>query len=128
MRVARPSDVERARRAARALAREVGLTQPDAEAVALAVSELGSNLLRYGWGGFLVLRAVERPRSAGVEVVSQDSGPGIRDSALAMQDGYSTSGGLGGGLPGVRRLMDDFQLESSAAGTRIVCRKWRRAG
>lgn len=119
------ADVERARREARSLARDLGLSREDAESVALAVSELATNLVRYAREGEVLLTQVDGRRGAGVEVRSHDRGPGIANVDQAMQDGFSTGGGLGGGLPGVRRLMDEFELETSPAGTTIVGRKWR---
>jgi len=95
-----------------------------AEELALAVTELGTNLLRYARDGELVLSVVQGPSGEGVRVESHDAGPGIRDLELAMQDGFSTGGGLGSGLPGVRRLMDEFELSSTASGTEVVATKW----
>ena len=117
-------DTGRARRAARRLASAQGLGPADAECVVLAVSELASNLVRYAQQGEILLAEVEGPRGAGVQIESVDRGPGISDLARALEDGYSTGGGLGSGLPGARRLMDEFEIASSAAGTRIVARKW----
>jgi anti-sigma regulatory factor (Ser/Thr protein kinase) len=125
--VARREDVPRARRAARALAAAQGFGAADAESVALAATELATNLVRYARGGSLTLTPVAGPGGAGgagVQIESHDAGPGIGDLARAMQDGFSTGGGLGSGLPGLRRLMDEFAVESGAAGTTIVARKW----
>jgi serine/threonine-protein kinase RsbT len=125
--VAEPADVGRARRAVRALAAALGFGLEDTEAVALAVTELATNLVRYARLGEIALSRVECPdaaRGPGVQVESRDAGPGIADAARAMEDGFSTGGGLGSGLPAVRRLMDDFALTTDAAGTRIVARKW----
>lgn len=94
--------------------------------VVLAVSELATNLFRYARQGEVWLTLVEGVDGSGVEVQSHDSGPGIEDARLAVEDGFSTGGGLGGGLPGVRRLMDEFTLETGAGGTTIICRKWPR--
>jgi serine/threonine-protein kinase RsbT len=99
----------------------------DSEAVALAVSELASNLVRYANAGELVLSPTTGPRGEGVEVESRDLGPGIPDLELALRDGFSTGGGLGNGLPAVRRLMDEFEISSTTSGTRIVARKWSGA-
>ena len=130
--VARPEDVARARRMAYALAVAVGLGAADAAAVALAATELATNLVRYARGGALTAAPVAGPRGRGVQLESRDVGPGIPELARALQDGYSTGGGLGGGLPGVRRLMDEFAATSGPGGTTIVARKWagatRRAG
>ena len=125
--VSAAADVERARRAARALAMRQGFAAADAERFVLAVSELATNLVRYARQGELVLSAVQGARGAGVEVLSRDSGPGIAELARAQEDGYTTGGGLGGGLPGVRRLMDEFEISSAPSGTRILARLWLRA-
>ncbi|HEU5315976.1 MAG TPA: ATP-binding protein [Chloroflexota bacterium] len=123
-------DAGRARRAARDLAAGSGLTTPDAECVALAVSELAMNLVRYAPGGAVTLTAIEDPRAApprrGVRVVCLDAGPGIPDVGAALSNGFTTGGGLGGGLGAVRRLMDTFDLRSSSAGTAITAVKWER--
>lgn len=118
-------DVERARREARAFATAAELSREAAEEVALAVSELATNLLRYARDGEVLFARREGPRGVGLEVLSRDRGPGIADVDEAMRDGFSSGGGLGGGLPGVRRLMDEFALETGPEGTRIRCRKWR---
>lgn len=121
-----PADVEQARRMARTLAVQQGFAAADAERVVLAVSELATNLLRYAQQGELLLSAVQRARSMGVEVESCDAGPGIANLRRAQEDGYTTGGGLGGGLPGVRRLMDEFEISSGPSGTRVLARKWLR--
>jgi serine/threonine-protein kinase RsbT len=120
-------DVERARRAARDLARRVGFDAGDSEAVALAVSEFATNLVRYALDGAISLSVVEEATTGfGVQVRSSDAGPGIANVERAMEDGFSTGGGLGNGLPAARRLMDEFELTSGPAGTAIVARKWAR--
>ena len=124
MSVGSRADAERARREARALAVEARFGVEDTEALALAVSELATNLVRYARGGELTLSLVNGDAGTGIEVESRDAGPGIPDVALAMRDGFSTGGGLGSGLPGARRLMDEFEISSAAGGTRIVARKW----
>ena len=106
------------------MATSAGFPPADAESVALAASELAMNLHRYAFGGELVLRAVDDGVRRGVEIESQDTGPGIADPDLALQDGYTTGGGLGSGLPSARRLMDEFALTTEKSGTRIVARKW----
>ena len=114
-----------ARKAAFQLAQSLGLSGLFAHSVATSVSELAHNLYSHAYrGGAITLIALPR----GIEVIAEDDGPGIPDTELAMRDGFSTAGGLGGGLPGVRRLMDEFELVSSVgAGTRIVARKWQRS-
>ena len=117
-------DVERMRREARALATHAGFDRHDAEAILLAVSELATNLVRYAPGGELVVSIVSEANGVGILIQSSDPGPGIVDVELALRDGYSTSGGLGSGLPGVRRLMDDLTIVTSPSGTSIEARKW----
>ena len=100
----------------------------DAEHVVLAVSELGTNLVYHAGRGFMVLEEVTRQSGRrGVRVESRDAGPGISDVEAAMRDGYSTRGGYGNGLPAVRRLMDDLDIRTGAAGTTIVAYKWAAA-
>lgn len=95
--------------------------------VATAISELARNIVRYAVRGEITLRLVQNNGKKGIEVVASDDGPGIPDVGLAMQDGYSTSGGLGLGLPGTRRLMDDFEITSDfGKGTVVTVRRWRR--
>jgi len=117
-------DADQARREARRLATSLGFKPADAESVALATSELAMNLYRYAMDGEIVLRTVDDGARRGIEIESQDTGPGITDTDLAFQDGYSTGGGLGSGLPSARRLMDEFALTTTTSGTRIVTRKW----
>jgi serine/threonine-protein kinase RsbT len=117
-------DVERIRREARTLARYAGFDRHDAEAILLAVSELATNLMRYAPGGELVVSVVSESNRVGILIQSSDPGPGIADVELALRDGYSTSDGLGSGLPGVCRLMDDLTIVSSPSGTFIEARKW----
>jgi serine/threonine-protein kinase RsbT len=122
--VATRLDADQARREARQLAAGLGFDRADAERVALAASELAMNLYRYATKGEIALRAVSDRGRHGVEIESQDTGPGIPDTDLAFQDGYTTGGGLGSGLPSARRLMDELALTTGPAGTRIVARKW----
>jgi serine/threonine-protein kinase RsbT len=117
------ADVERIRRAARTLALDLGFGRDAAEQVTLAVSELATNLLKYAKEGHMVAAEIpgERP---GIQIESHDTGPGIADIPSALVDGYSTGGGLGGGLAGVHRLMNEVEILSSPAGTHITARKW----
>jgi len=118
--------VAHARQLATALAGELGFPPVLACYVATSVSELASNLVFHAaGGGTITLRPIQRAGRVGIEIVSEDTGPGIPDVDSALQDGFSTNGGLGGGLPGVRRLMDEFHITSRVgAGTRVVARKW----
>ena len=122
--IATIADVEQARRDARQFAEAHGFSREDIEVVALAVSELAANLVHYACAGELLLESIPGPVEQGVRVSSVDRGPGIVNIARALEDGYSTGGGLGSGLPGVRRLMDSFEIASSPVGTRIVACKW----
>lgn len=94
--------------------------------VATAVSELAGNIIKYATRGEVVVRGVKERGRRGVEVVVSDNGPGIADVEQALQDHFSTSGTLGLGLPGVKRLMDQFSIESAPGrGTTVVACKWR---
>ena len=115
-----PTDVDRAVRAAEALADAQGFGTHGRARVGLATRELGTNLVRYAHAGSLVL---SRP-NGGVQIESHDVGPGIPNVPQALEDGYSTSGGLGSGLGAVRRLMDDFSITSTQQGTHIVAHAW----
>jgi serine/threonine-protein kinase RsbT len=120
-------DIVTARQKGRELAAQCGLSSTDLAVVATAISELARNIVRYAVRGEILLRRVDNGTKRGIEVVATDDGPGISDVPLAMQDGYSTSGGLGLGLPGVRRLMDEFDIVSRLGkGTTVTVRKWRR--
>lgn len=119
------TDVVEARVAARALASRVGFIGTDLVLIASAVSEIARNIVEYTRGGEVVLSVIHSRSRRGLEVVARDQGPGIADVSLAMKDGYSTSRSLGRGLPGSRRLMDEFRVESSpGSGTTVTMRKW----
>jgi serine/threonine-protein kinase RsbT len=116
-----------ARQRGRALAEESGFGIPDLAMIATAISELARNTLRYAQSGDVLIRTCEQDGRRGVMIVASDQGPGIGDVALALQDGYSTSGGLGLGLPGVKRLMDEFEIISeSGRGTTVTAIKWKK--
>jgi serine/threonine-protein kinase RsbT len=121
------ADIVSARQKGRELASHCGFVSTDLAVVATAISELARNIVRYAVHGQIILRVVDDHGKRGIEVVAADDGPGIPDVALAMQDGYSTSGSLGLGLPGTRRLMDEFEIKSdSGKGTTVTVRKWKR--
>jgi serine/threonine-protein kinase RsbT len=124
--VGEQSDVEQVRREARLLASGLDFDRESCEAIALAVSELASNLVRYATGGEIDVTSIIGPRGIGIQIESLDRGPGISDIDAALSDGFSTSGGLGGGLGSVRRLLDDFEITPGMAGMLVVCRKWRQ--
>ena len=125
--IAADTDVVQARQAGRELAAEVGFSAGDQTVIAAAISEIARNILMYAKRGEVRFTKVVDGTRQGLIVVAEDDGPGIRDVSRAMQDGYSTSGGLGLGLPGARRLMDEFEVVSALGqGTRITMRKWKR--
>lgn len=125
MLIATDKDIVEARQTARALAEQIGFSAGDAIVVATAVSELARNIVDYASPGEVVVRSVENGKRRGLVLVARDNGPGIRDIALAMRDGFSTAGRLGLGLPGVRRLMDEFEIISEPGkGTVVSVKKW----
>jgi serine/threonine-protein kinase RsbT len=125
--IERESDIVAARQAGRELCAELGFSNTDRTLVATAISEVARNIVRYAQRGEIVLNRTERPGRVGIEVVARDEGPGIADIELAMRDGYSTGRSLGLGLPGAKRLMDDFELVSNpSSGTTVTMRKWAR--
>jgi serine/threonine-protein kinase RsbT len=122
--IGREADLTRLLLEARRVAEELGFGPVAASAVVTVVSELGRNILKYAGRGHVLLRPLAAPR-AGIEIVVQDRGPGIEDLDAALRDHVSTSGTLGLGLPGVRRLVDEFAIETTAGeGTTVTVRKW----
>ncbi len=120
-------DVVIARQEGRKMAAEIGLNSGESTLVATAISEVARNIASYAGSGEIVLSIVEKESHKGISVVARDKGPGIPDVSLAMQDGYSTSRGLGLGLPGSKRIMDDFEIESRVGvGTTVRMTKWKR--
>lgn len=121
------TDVVVARQKGRELATGLGFVSTDSTLLATAISELARNIVRYAKHGDIVIAPIQSGDRVGIMVVARDKGPGIASISLAMQDGYSTSGGLGLGLPGVKRLMDEFHLASDANnGTTVTIKKWKR--
>jgi len=119
------TDVAYAALAAKNYAKEIGFSKADQYMISTAVSELARNIFVYAKRGSIDLSFLELDSKRGVEVVAEDSGPGIQDIDKAMEDNYSTGGTMGVGLPGTKRLMDDFQIDSQRAkGTKITIRKW----
>ena len=125
------NDVVTARQRARALAAKVDLTSTDQTLLATAISEVARNITTYATRGEVLLSIVRDagpPAREGIRVVARDEGPGIENLDLAMQDGYTSGGGLGLGLPGARRLVDEFAIETApSAGTTVTLVKWSRA-
>jgi serine/threonine-protein kinase RsbT len=121
------SDVVTARQRGRELAASIGFSSTDQTLFATAISEVARNIVSYAGHGEIVLRAIEEGHRRGILVLARDQGPGIADLELAMRDGYSTGNSLGVGLPGARRLMDDFELLSElGVGTTVTMKKWLR--
>lgn len=127
--VASDADIVVARQKGRALACELGFSITDATFIATTISELARNIVVYAKQGEITLRALENSSTQlhGLQVVAQDEGPGIANLARAMNGGNSTSGSLGLGLAGVKRLMDEFEITSQVGkGTTISVKKWLR--
>ena len=121
------TDIVVARQQGRTLAERAGFAGSDLTVIATAISEVARNILEHAKKGEIVLRFVNQSGKNGIVVVALDEGPGIPDIASAMQDSYSTSRGLGLGLPGTRRLMDEFQIVSKVGkGTTVTMKKWKR--
>jgi serine/threonine-protein kinase RsbT len=124
-------DIVAARQAAREMAKRLGFGAVDQSRIATAVSELARNVVRYATDrrGRVAIRelAPSPPHGTGIEIVVADDGPGIPDVAHALRDGVTTGTGLGMGLPGAKRLMDEMDIDSAPGrGTTVVVRKWRR--
>jgi serine/threonine-protein kinase RsbT len=119
-------DIVSARSEGRNMAKTLGFGIIDQARIATAISELARNVVLYTDGGQIALEAIEKNGCWGIQIVCRDEGPGIADIDLVMQDGYSSQRGLGMGLPGTRRLMDDFEIESQVGvGTTVTVRKWQ---
>lgn len=122
-------DIVQARQRARELARQLGFGLVDQSRIATAVSELTRNVVRYATDarGEVVFRPIVGPRGDGLEIVVSDEGPGIADIEQALRDGFSSGPGMGMGLPGTRRLMDEMYVDSEPGqGTAVMIRKWPR--
>jgi anti-sigma regulatory factor (Ser/Thr protein kinase) len=120
------ADLVTARAEARALAVRLGFLRPDPTLIATAISELARNIVMHVGHGEITMRPLLEEFRFGVLVVVRDEGPGIPDVDAALQDGYASRGGLGLGLPGARRLMDEFEIESAPGqGTTVRMKKWR---
>jgi serine/threonine-protein kinase RsbT len=122
------ADVVTARQRARELAADLDLSSTDQTLLATAISEVARNITTYAQRGEVSVSVVDQGDGRrGIRVVARDDGPGIEDIDRALQDGYTTGGGLGLGLPGARRLVDDFHIESAPGrGTTVTLVKWSR--
>jgi serine/threonine-protein kinase RsbT len=128
--IAGEDDIVAARQHARELARALGFRAIDQSRITTAVSELARNVVRYateGRGEAVMRPLVGAGGAGGIEIVVRDEGPGIADVDLALREGYTSGRGLGMGLPGTRRLMDEMVIDSAPGrGTTVTIRKWRR--
>lgn len=118
-------DIVTARSAGKTIALSIGFGLVDQTRISTAISELARNILRYAKTGTVCVRLVTADGKDGIEVVAEDQGPGISNLELAMTDGHSTGKGLGAGLPGTKRLMDEFEIDTKVGrGTTVTTRKW----
>lgn len=119
-------DIVGARQLGREMAKDVGFSAVDQARIATAISELARNIYLYAEQGSIKFEIVQTEHhKAGLCLMAEDDGPGISDISEVLKDGFSTSGGLGAGLPGVRRLMDEFEIHSEVGkGTKITAIKW----
>jgi serine/threonine-protein kinase RsbT len=121
-------DILSARRRGRELAAELGFTGSELTVVATAISEIARNIVQYAGRGQICFGVVDEGEARGLVIVARDEGPGIADVSQAMQDGFSTRRSLGLGLPGARRLMDEFDVDSEVGkGTTVTMKKWTRS-
>jgi len=122
------ADVVTARQQARAMAGALELTSTDQTLLATAISEVARNITTYANRGEVVLSVVHDDNGReGIKVIARDQGPGIENLELALQDGYTSGGGLGLGLPGARRLVHDFAIETAPGrGTKVTLVMWER--
>ncbi|MFD1019330.1 anti-sigma regulatory factor [Thalassobacillus hwangdonensis] len=120
-------DIVGARQLGRDIAKKIGFGTVDQARIATAISELARNIYLYAGNGKVCFEAIDDLNRRGLSIAAIDSGPGIEEISMAMEDGYTTSGGLGAGLPGVKRLMDEFDIISEPGkGTEIRVVKWLR--
>ena len=125
--IEREADIVSARQKGRELASALGFSSTDQTIIALAISEITRNIISYAWRGDVTMSRVENSGRRGIRIVARDHGPGIADIELAMRDGYSSGRSLGVGLPGTKRVMDEFDLASTVGqGTTITMTKWLR--
>jgi serine/threonine-protein kinase RsbT len=121
------TDVVISRQYSRAMAAASGFSVVDQVAIATAVSELARNMFDYAKFGEITLRLLDQDGRLGIVVIAHDEGPGIADVKRVLEGGYSTSGGLGLGISGTKRLMDEFEIESEVGkGTTVTAKKWKR--
>lgn len=121
------ADIVTARQQGRELALQTGFSETESTLIATIISELARNIVLYAQTGEIILMKTHEDRQLGITIVSRDNGPGIPDVQRALVGGYSTSGGLGLGLCGVRRMVDDFFIDTGVGkGTTVTAKKWLR--
>lgn len=124
--VLQDGDVVLARQIGRQMAIDLGFSRPDQALIATAISELARNIVNYAEHGSIEIQPVTDGRETGIHVVASDRGPGIADIAAAMTDGYSTGRSLGLGLPGTKRIVDEFHIKSTpSVGVTVTITKWK---
>lgn len=120
-------DIVTAREQGRSLAAQLGFSSSELTVIATAISEVARNIIEYGRRGEIALSLIQQGGRHGIVITARDEGPGIPNIAQAMQDGFTTGRGLGLGLPGARRLMDEFDVVSRVGmGTTVTMKKWKR--
>lgn len=120
-------DIVLARQKGREVSKDLQFGGVDQARITTAISELARNIYLYAGSGQITIDVLEENGRKGIQIVAADNGPGINDIRMVLQDGFSTSGGLGAGLPGVKRLMDSFDIDSMpGTGTKITITKWAR--
>jgi serine/threonine-protein kinase RsbT len=125
VRIQNSADIVSARQQGRALASQAGFSHSNLTIIATAISEVARNIVEYAKEGEVIISLVTDASKRGVEIVAADQGPGIADVSTVMRDGFSTGKGLGIGLPGARRLMDEFAIASAiGTGTIVTMKKW----
>lgn len=122
-------DIVSARQQGRTIATELGFSSTDQALIATAISEVARNIVEFAQCGEILFETLNHESKCGIQIIAHDNGPGIENIPLALQDGYSTRKSLGVGLPGARRLMDEFDIVSQTGkGTTITMKKWVRSG
>lgn len=126
LKVSKDADVVSARQHGRKMATDIGFSSPDQALLTTAISELARNIVTYAGDGEIKLSVVEGPQGAGIRVEARDRGPGIEDIPAAMTDGFSTGNSLGLGLPGTKRIVDEFEIHSEPGkGVLVTAVKWK---
>jgi len=126
MKIEKEQDVVPFRNRVKEYAVKIGMSQVNQTKLITAASELVRNMLKYGGGGITLIEVISEGRNTGIKLIFQDKGPGIKDITLAMKDGYSTTKSLGLGLPGTKRLVNEFDIKSKVGeGTTVTIIKWK---